>query len=154
MGRSFTGLAGEHLVIYDLLRQGIPAFLSGSGLRYDVVADIDGQLVRIQVKSTDVARSDHSKPSSKTSYIYNLSDGQDKRYKAGEFDLVAFVALTPQLVAYLPAQSVLHRKKFKFQEEALYNLPFKEAYDRHRYLPNTRLHTRKRLRNPVARRTP
>lgn len=47
------GRAGEYFAIYELIKQGYPAFLSDQGLSYDIAVDIGGVLARGQVKSTE-----------------------------------------------------------------------------------------------------
>ncbi|KKK68604.1 hypothetical protein LCGC14_2942380, partial [marine sediment metagenome] len=45
------GKAGEHLVCFDLIRQGFNAFLADQGLPYDVLIDKGERIYRIQVKT-------------------------------------------------------------------------------------------------------
>lgn len=141
-GQLTQGVAGESLVIYDLLRQGVPAFLSMAGLRYDVVADLEGKLVRIQVKAT----------SQTPVYDFHVTDRNHKPYKEDEFDLVALVSLDCHLVGYLPAFKVLKRKRFRFEETTLANLPFREAYERQRSNHPAPGNTSERLREKVSKR--
>ena len=46
------GVAGEHLVCFDLITRGFTCFMTEQGLPYDVIADINGKLVKVQVKTT------------------------------------------------------------------------------------------------------
>ena len=46
------GKAAEHLVCADLIMQGYRAFLSDQGLPYDILVDVQGVFVRVQVKAT------------------------------------------------------------------------------------------------------
>ena len=43
------GVAGEHLVCFDLITRGFTCFMTEQGLPYDVIADINGKLVKVQV---------------------------------------------------------------------------------------------------------
>lgn len=125
MARSFSGLAGEHLVIYDLLRQGIQAFHAGPNLRYDIVADIDGHLVRIQVKAT----------SKKSPYIFRARDGISRHYEDGALDILALVALDTESIAYIPFHHIVHKSQITLDAKTIrQNNSFKAAYERLRSL--------------------
>jgi BioD-like phosphotransacetylase family protein len=45
------GKAGEHFVCYDLIINGVNAFLADQGLPYDVLADFGNNIKKIQVKT-------------------------------------------------------------------------------------------------------
>jgi len=47
-----AGKAGEYLVCADLIVKGYVAFPSEQGLPFDVVLDVQGRLLRVQVKTT------------------------------------------------------------------------------------------------------
>jgi len=47
-----AGKAGEYLVCADLIVKGYVAFPSEQGLPFDVVLDVEGRLLRVQVKTT------------------------------------------------------------------------------------------------------
>jgi len=97
------GVAAEHLVIAQLNQQGFSAFLAGCGLRYDVVVDINGRLLRVQVKSTlkQIYEHGHKHPT----YKFNLAKGErSKPISADEVDVVALVACDSGDIAYLPAK--------------------------------------------------
>jgi hypothetical protein len=96
------GRAGEHIAIADLLLKGIQAYTTGQGVRYDVVADINGRLLRLQVKTTQRARilAKHAKPI----YFFDIRRaGKNgfKKYELGQFDGFALVALDRREVYYL-----------------------------------------------------
>lgn len=76
------GRAAEHLVVADLILQGIPAFLVSGSLPYDVIADFGGRRLRVQVKATHRAM------------------------PSGRADLFAFVVLETRAIAYLPVHEV------------------------------------------------
>lgn len=102
------GTAGEHLVCADLLLAGHRAFLVAAGLPYDVIADVDGRLYRVAVKSTELAVPRPGRPLSKRRYGFRvlrskrLASGkcQTSPYSAAECDLVALVGLDIRRVAY------------------------------------------------------
>lgn len=100
------GKAAEHIVCADLILQGRRAYLSDQGLPYDVVLDVDGRLLRIQVKSTCFARDVNSKGRSiRNAYSFSVRrNGKDGRKRLSDqfVDLVALVALDIRIVAYMP----------------------------------------------------
>lgn len=100
------GRASEHLVVADLITQGYRAFLTEQGLPYDVVADIDNRLIRIQVKAACFARNVNTQGrSERIAYSWFVRRrGKDgtKRLTDSDCDIVALVALDVRRVAYAP----------------------------------------------------
>ena len=104
-----AGKAGEHLVCADLILGGYIAFLSEQGLSYDVVVDIAGRLVRIQVKATRQPRAVPEGKDYTPTYVFNIRKmGKNGRraYTAEDVDIFALVALDRQIVGYV-AESVV-----------------------------------------------
>ena len=100
--------AAEFLAAFDISRRGFDCFTVGEGLRYDLIADING-IRRIQVKMNHRAK--FKAPGSVTmSYTFGNSD--NLRDYVGDIDLFAFVAMDCRLVLYgLPERmksSALH----------------------------------------------
>lgn len=96
------GRAGEHLVMADLLLNGIQAYTTGQGVNYDIVADCEGRLIRLQVKTTQKMRilNKHANPI----YFFNIKrTGKkgNKYYQIGDFEGFALVALDRKAVFYL-----------------------------------------------------
>lgn len=99
------GKAAEHLVAADLILSGYRAFLSDQGLPYDVVVDLDGRLVRLQVKATRMQRSVPQRTLERPGYLFNhkrSGKNGSRSYSGTEFDIFAFVALDIRCVAYMP----------------------------------------------------
>ena len=101
-----VGTAAEHLVCADLLLAGWRAFLADQNCPYDVAVDVQGRLVRIQVKATRGPRWIPYRVNSKdiAAYMWNVrraGKGGKRIYKDGEFDLLALVALDLRRIAYL-----------------------------------------------------
>lgn len=104
-----AGTAGEHLVCADLLMQGYMAFMSDQNCAYDVIADIDSRLVRIQVKSTLGAKLTPQRRSHVNSYQWHVRRAGKHRqrfYGEDEFDLLALVGLDIHRIAYMPPSRV------------------------------------------------
>lgn len=97
------GLAAEYLVCSDLCKQGFTAFLAAAGSRYDVVADVGGRMIRLQVKSTRKQMKDHGHAN--PTYKFRLANDARKRFIcSSEVDIVALVAVDCSEIAYLPAK--------------------------------------------------
>lgn len=94
--------AAEFLVAFDICRRGYDCFTVGEGLRYDLVADIQG-MRRVQVKM--VRRAMYRAHGSKTlSYTFGKShrskgNGSLRDY-CGNVELLALVAFDRQVILY------------------------------------------------------
>jgi hypothetical protein len=105
------GKAAEHLVCADLIMQGYRAFLSDQGLPYDILVDVNGEFVRIQVKATRRPRNP-SRDRASTGYFFGLKragKGGRRRYPKNAFDIYALVAMDRQAIAYLAPEDC-HRQ--------------------------------------------
>lgn len=115
-----AGKAGEYLVCADLILKGHTAFLSEQGLPFDVIADVGGRLLRVQVKTTRETRSVPQRKETHTpAYLYHINRcGKRGKgvYAGGDVDLFALVALDTRDIGYLPAQ--LARKTMMFRSSA------------------------------------
>lgn len=99
------GKAAEHLVAADLILQGHRAFLADQGLPYDVLVDVDGRILRLQVKATRGQRAIAQRVLTTPGYHFHVrrcGKGGRRLYADTEFDLVAFVALDIRVIAYMP----------------------------------------------------
>ncbi len=100
-----VGTAGEHLVCADLLLTGLTAFRTDQTCAYDVAVDYGGRLVRLQVKSTRVAKAIPQRETEILAYQWHVrraGKGNRRVYADDEFDLLALVGLDVRQVAYLP----------------------------------------------------
>lgn len=103
-----VGKIAEHLVCADILIQGYSAFLSDQGLPYDVLADVDSKLIRIQVKATLFSRNlIRKKYTWKDVYAWNVRDNKHNRQRLthDRCDIVALVALDINKIAYIPVSA-------------------------------------------------
>lgn len=100
-----AGTAAEHLVCADLLLDGWRAFLADQNCPYDVAVELNGRLVRVQVKATRQQRSIPQRAIHTPAYMWHVrraGKGGRRVYGADEFDLLALVALDIRRIAYLP----------------------------------------------------
>ena len=102
-----VGKAGEHFVCTSLITQGYNAFLADQGLNYDVVVDVNGQLKRLQVKTTQKTI---NAGEAKNIYRFGLRVGKqsDRRIVIYDVDYFAFVVLDILKVAYLSTTQLLN----------------------------------------------
>lgn len=110
-----VGAAGEHLVCADLLLRGIPATRTGIPGPWDVVAEVDGRLVRIQVKATAEARPFlQRRQLHLVGYTWAVRHGKGstRAYAPGLVDIVALVALDVRRIAYVAASEARQTMQF------------------------------------------
>lgn len=106
------GKAAEHIACADLILQGYRAYLSDQGLPYDVVVDLAGHLIRVQIKSTCFTRNINiQRPlvPEKLAYFFEIrrrGKFGSKRLSNTDCDIVALVALDIKIVAYLPIKEI------------------------------------------------
>jgi hypothetical protein len=115
-----AGKAGEYLVCADLILKGHTAFLSEQGLPFDVIADVSGRLLRVQVKTTRETRAVPQRKETHTpAYLYHIKrcgKGGKATYGDRDVDLFALVALDTRDIGYLPAS--LARQTMMFRSSA------------------------------------
>ena len=100
------GMAAEHLVAAHLILQGYPAHIASAGSPYDVIAEAEHRLWRVQVRSTRIPRS--NRHYRKPVYRFSLRRGKGGHQCSGEgVDVYAFVALDINTIAYLLKADVI-----------------------------------------------
>jgi hypothetical protein len=100
------------MVCAHLLLLGFKAFIAGEGMHYDVVVDLDGTLIRIQVKGTLRPMPRPGRPKSPPSYGFQVARGRRpnkpgdrpriRPYDARLVDMVSCVALDGAGIAFVP----------------------------------------------------
>ena len=106
------GKAAEHLVCADLIMQGYRAFLSDQGLPYDILVDVNGAFVRVQVKATRRPKNPSPRDQVSKGYFFSLrraGKGGRRRYPVNAFDVYALVAMDRQAIAYLAPEDCQHQ---------------------------------------------
>jgi hypothetical protein len=121
------GRAGQYLVLVDLLSKGIQSFDTAEGVSFDVVAEHNEKLIRLQVKTTQKMRT--IREGSNPIYFFHIKrTGKNgaRFYKKNDFDAFALVALDRREVYYLKfddgikANSICIRdKKVKYTAQAM-----------------------------------
>ncbi len=130
--RRRIGQMGEHLVCVDLLKRGYEACIAPEGLSYDIVCDIDGKLLRIQVKT-------ESKPIISGNAVVPAYDFDTRKsrtnniYYDNEVDIVAIVALDTGQVGYV--SSTAGRIKIRSDIHAYIHKNRKAFFARHSFKP-------------------
>jgi hypothetical protein len=102
------GLAAEYLVMSDLAAKGYSPAKAAAHLPYDLLVDVDGQMLRVQVKgSAEMAVSEAA------AYMrFKISDGRGKPYPPNSFELLALVDLSTRTIAYV---KYTNQKSLQFQ---------------------------------------
>jgi hypothetical protein len=112
-----AGKAGEYLVCAELILHGHTAFLSEQGLPFDVIADVCGRLLRVQVKTTRAPRSVPQRKDTHTpAYLYHIKrcgKGGKCTYAERDVDLFALVALDTRDIGFLPASQARQTMIFR-----------------------------------------
>lgn len=99
-----AGKAGEYLVCADLILKGFIAYPSEQGLPYDVVLDMGGRLLKVQVKATRTHKQTPQRVSNVNTYAFNVKRrGKRNRGEHDQHscDLFAFVALDERHIGYM-----------------------------------------------------
>lgn len=110
------GKAGEYFVCADLISNGYIAFPSEQGLPYDVILDIDSKLYKVQVKTTQFARTVPQRKSPIPAYIFNIKrcgKGNKRIAKPNDVDIYALVSLEDKIIGYLPNKNVRQTMNFR-----------------------------------------
>lgn len=113
------GRAGEHLVCADILSRGYECFIAEGRLPYDVVADINGRMIRIQVKTTSGIRPCPQRLNHTPVYMWNarkFGKGSRHSYHPTDTDLVAYVALDRRVIAYRTSERIAQSTVLRIAE--------------------------------------
>ena len=107
----FVGRAGQYRVMSDLLLNNWNVHQSSEGSCHDVIAEKNGYVFRIQVKSTMSARKEYPGYISPY-YYYGLRNGKsgNMMYKKKDIDGFAFVAIEKNLICYISIQKLKDRQ--------------------------------------------
>ena len=104
------GKGGEHLVCADLIFQGYNAFLADQGLPFDIIVEIKGRLLKIQVKtSTRLVK--YGKYSTGPTYPFMTRKGSMRKSTGrvtmiNELDYFAFVVVPTRQIAYMSMEDL------------------------------------------------
>ena len=100
------GVAGEHLVCFDLITRGFTCFMTEQGLPYDIIADVNGKLVKVQVKTTRTHSEIPQRKNHYPSYLFYIrrcGKGGRKLYGENDVDIFAVVCVETRQVGYVSA---------------------------------------------------
>lgn len=96
-----TGQAGEYLTAFDLAKNGFTPILTPEALDYDIIVDVSGRLIKLQVKSL-------SKPrvSKIDELIYEFSLRRERKsstlYTKDNIDGFALATIEHKSIMYIP----------------------------------------------------
>jgi hypothetical protein len=112
------GKAGEYLVCADLIMRGFVAYPSEQGLPYDVVMDVGGRLLKVQVKTTRTHKRAPQRVGNQNTYIFNVKRrGKLNRgeHTADSCDMFALVALDEKQIGYMRNDNVKQTMFFRVE---------------------------------------
>lgn len=131
---SFKGFASESLVKTDLLARGIDVLQPiRPDLPYDLVAIVNSEYVRIQVK-TGNRKDDHSI----TADVRKPPKGPHRYtcyYDESDYDIMAITDLKTRKVAYIPYGMYKRSITFRFEPRKRYNRNPEIYFDDFTYFP-------------------
>ena len=103
------GNIGQATIINKFISLGVPVFIPfGEGYRADVIADFNGKLNKIQIKTTEIVHD--------ASYmVWNLSHqerfhGHHVKYKSDEVDYFALFCIENSVMCLIPFSESLGRR--------------------------------------------
>jgi len=106
MDMAAIGQAGTHIACADLIIKGCRISIATEGMPYDVIAERDGRLYKVQVKTTAKHPEDIGKARGVYRFGINCSRA-GRAYHQGEVDWFAFVVLHLRKIAYLAASDMV-----------------------------------------------
>lgn len=115
MEKDMVGTYGEYFTVTRLLSWGYPATVVPGPFKYDVVVDIDGTPLRIQVKSTGKIQKSRT-----GNDVFRFEcRTRAKSYKEKDYDIMACVAVPNYRILFLPngSRKALERKVETFNKE-------------------------------------
>jgi len=95
-----SGDVAESKVQTDLIEQGVHVALPLQSLSYDLVAEVDGEFYRVQVKRAPLKEDGVSKAQIKRSGRDYDNDGDQRKYGLDSFDVLAVWCVEWDEVAY------------------------------------------------------
>jgi hypothetical protein len=116
---SQAGRAGEYLVCADLILKGYTAFIAESVLAYDVIVDLHGHLIRVQVKATRAPKATLERIDQTPTYFFNIrrmgKEGH-RAYDGDDVDIFALVALDSRTIGYVAEIDAKQSMLFRMRE--------------------------------------
>lgn len=109
------GRCGEYFSVFTLISQGFTAYLTDQGLVYDLIVDIDGLLLKGQVKTTFGA-SNYGKSKNVCRFGTRRAKKTLRCALVDECDFYAFVSVSDKEVAFILSkdiESVKNKGKIK-----------------------------------------
>lgn len=97
----FMGQAGEYLVAAEITALGYVCLTTPPKVKYDLVADVDDNLIKIQVKTINLPRK--ASKTGKLVYEFSLKKNRtkDSVYEKDDIDGFALVAFNQRQIAFV-----------------------------------------------------
>lgn len=94
------GRAGEYFAVFSLISQGYCAYLTDQGLLYDIAVDMEGRVLRGQVKST-LGLGDYGKSKSVYRFGTRRAKKGSRLASISDCDFYAFVSVNDKKIAFV-----------------------------------------------------
>ncbi len=104
--RTRLSKAGEFVAAAELTLQGFDVSVAGEKLAYDLVADLNGRLFKVQVKAASF-NADRQSYRFCTNRCSHKAAGKSRPYTDDDVDLFAFVAIDIRAVAFFAVRDVV-----------------------------------------------
>ena len=112
------GKAGEYLVCADLIMRGYIAYPSEQGLPYDVVLDMGGELIKVQVKTTRAYKQTPQRVNNNMTYAFNVKRCGKKNKSSHTKEschIFALVALDEKIIGYMKNEDIKQTMFFRVE---------------------------------------
>ncbi|MEB5922768.1 PDDEXK-like family protein [Franconibacter daqui] len=103
------GKCGEYYAIFKLVKQGFICFPSDQGLPYDIVVEVNGRLLKGQVRSTLKMR-DYGKSKSVYRFGTRTGKGYGRAASTDICDFYAFVVIDEEKIAFMSTSELASAK--------------------------------------------
>ena len=113
-----VGKAGEYLVCADLIMRGYIAYPSEQGLPYDVVLDMGGELIKVQVKTTRTHKQTPQRVNNCNTYAFNVKrrgKGNKAIHSQDSCHIFALVALDEKQIGYMKNEDIKQTMFFRVE---------------------------------------
>ncbi|WP_024602888.1 hypothetical protein [Pseudoalteromonas sp. TB41] len=112
------GKAGEYLAVFELMRSGFVSFLSDQGLPYDILVDVNGEILRGQVKSTETHK-DYGRSFNVARFGTRGGKGALRKNSIDNCDFYVFVLLDLKLVSFMHVNELESKKNKGFVKQTI-----------------------------------
>lgn len=116
MNNKDKGNIGESVVLAEFIKRGITVSIPfGDNARYDLVADFNGRLNKIQVKYCNQKESDNHSIACPCSSCTNHTKNKGKQTYKNDIDYFAFYMVEWNVTLLVPISEIENKKEVRFR---------------------------------------